>query len=36
MATIVELLHLGRHDEVWRQYCGLLERRHWNYAGSLQ
>ena len=25
MATIAELLRQGRHDEVWRQYCGFLD-----------
>lgn len=25
MATIAELLRQGRHDEVWREYCGFLD-----------
>lgn len=25
MSTIVELLRMGRHDEVWQTYCGFLD-----------
>ncbi len=25
MTTIVELLRMGRHDEVWQMYCGFLD-----------